>query len=197
MSACPLSIIIPALNEAAILTHTLMRLQDMRERGHEVILVDGGSDDETASMSLALVDQVIDSPRGRARQMNRGASVARGEVLVFLHADTWLPRGADRIMLRALADKELAWGRFDVELSRERWLLPMVAYSMNLRSRLTGIATGDQAMFVHRSLYEQVGGFPDIPLMEDVAMSRCLKRVSPPLCLRETVGVRFVKKFII
>ena len=149
--------------------------------------MDGGSDDGTSAIAEPLVDQVIDARCGRAHQMNQGASRAAGEVFVFLHADTWLPDACDQIIFDALEDKPLGWGRFDVELTHSRWLLRMVAFAMNLRSRLTGIATGDQSIFVERSLFDRVGGFPEIPLMEDVAMSRCLKRISTPVCLRERV----------
>ena len=134
-----------------------------------------------------MVDQVLDAPLGRARQMNTGASAATGDVLVFLHADTWLPEESDDKILTALTGTTTGWGRFDVELSRSRWSLRVVAFAMNLRSRLTGIATGDQCIFVTRSLFERVGGFPDIPLMEDVAMCRALKRLTSPICLRERV----------
>ena len=200
MSFPQLSIIIPALNEAPILIPFLSRLQALRAHGHEVILVDGGSHDETADIAKELVDRVVKAPRGRARQMNCGAGVANGEVLVFLHADTWLPAHADRTLARALQGEWLGWGRFDVELTPQRWLLPLVAFAMNVRSRLTGIATGDQAIFLHRSLFERVGGFPDIPLMEDVAMSARLKRVSAPLCLRDKVKTssrRWVKRGVL
>ena len=187
MSSRRLSIIIPALNESAVLPRTLQRLQSLRARGHEVILVDGRSDDSTGKIAQPLVDRVLDTRCGRAHQMNQGASKAVGEVFVFLHADTWLPDSCDTIIFDALGDKPIGWGRFDVELSQSGWLLRTVAFAMNVRSRLTGIATGDQAIFVHRSLFARVGGFAEIPLMEDVALSRCLKRISAPICLRDRV----------
>ena len=182
-----LSIIIPALDESTVLPRTLQPLQSLRACGHEVILIDGGSSDDTCAIAAPLVDQVLDAPRGRARQMNKGALAATGDVLVFLHADTCLPGECDGKILGALKGRSTGWGRFDVELSRSSWSLRVVAFAMNLRSRLSGIATGDQCIFVTRSLFERVGGFPDIPLMEDVAMSRALKRLTSPVCLRDRV----------
>ncbi len=178
-----LSIIVPALNEATTIVDTLQRLQGMRGRGHEVIVVDGGSTDATAALAAPLADRVLVSPRGRARQMNAGAAEARGELLWFLHADTLAPEAADRAIVGALAAGH-AWGRFDVRLSGRHPLLRTVARLMNLRSCLSGIATGDQGIFVTRTAFEAVGGFPDQPLMEDVALSRILKReIGRPACL--------------
>lgn len=182
-----LSIIVPALNESAGIAEFLHTLQPLRERGVEVILADGGSRDGTASLAAPLVDRVISSPRGRALQMNAGAATAGGDVLLFLHADCVLPADADRLIALALPGSGRRWGRFDVRLSGQARPLRMVEAMMNWRSRLTGICTGDQGMFVERSLFEAIGSFPEIPLMEDVALSRTLKRHSPPLCLPERV----------
>jgi rSAM/selenodomain-associated transferase 2 len=182
-----LSIIIPTLNEAAAIVPTLTGLQALRAAGHEVIVMDGGSTDATCSLAAPFADQLLHSERGRARQMNCGAAAARGEVLVFLHADTLLPEGADRVIRTGLAQTGARWGRFDVHLSGSHPLLRVVETLMNGRSRLTGIATGDQAIFVRRDVFEQAGGFPDIPLMEDIAISRILRRFSRPLCVRERV----------
>lgn len=157
----------------------------MRARGHEVIVVDGGSRDGTAALASDQVDQVLQAPRGRARQMNAGARVASGEMLLFLHADTRLPADADRLILSALAAGEQVWGRFDVRISGTHWLFPMIAGMMNLRSCITGVATGDQALFMKKSAFASVGGFPDIPLMEDIEISRRLKRRRRPVCLRQ------------
>ena len=178
-----LSIVVPVLDEAAIIQGTLRSLQDLRRRGCEVIVVDGGSSDATRSLAAPLADRVIDAPRGRAAQMNAGARAARGDILLFLHADTFLPAGALDEIESGLARTGRAWGRFDVTISGSR-ALALVAAMMNLRSRLTGIATGDQAMFARRAAFEAAGAFPEIPLMEDVALSKALKRLSPPLCLR-------------
>jgi len=178
-----LSIVVPVLDEAAIIQGTLRSLQDLRRRGCEVVVVDGGSSDATRSLAAPLADRVIDAPRGRAAQMNAGARAARGDILLFLHADTFLPAGALDEIESGLARTGRAWGRFDVTISGSR-ALALVAAMMNLRSRLTGIATGDQAMFARRAAFEAAGAFPEIPLMEDVALSKALKRLSPPLCLR-------------
>jgi rSAM/selenodomain-associated transferase 2 len=182
-----LSIIIPTLSEASSIVATLTALSPYRARGAEVIVVDGGSRDGTADLAGACADRVLMAPRGRATQMNAGAAVARGGVLLFLHADTRLPDDADRLIAEGLARSGRAWGRFDVAIEGTSPLLPLVAWSMNMRSRATGIATGDQAMFVKREACHTVGGFPEIALMEDVVMSARLKRESPPLCLRERV----------
>lgn len=182
-----LSIVVPALNEAATIDTALEALARLRARGHEVIVVDGGSTDATVTLAAGKADHVICAPRGRASQMNAGAAVASGDVLVFLHADTRLPDEADRAIARELSRHGGAWGRFDVSIDSRRRLLGLVGWTMNVRSRLTGIATGDQAMFVRRAEFEAVGGFPSLALMEDVAMSRRLKRRSRPRCLADRV----------
>lgn len=178
-----LSIIIPTLNEAAGVACTLESLAPLRARGHEVIVADGGSEDGTRELANPLADCVIAAPRGRARQMNAGAAVATGDALLFLHADTRLPPRADEAVKAALERR--AWGRFDVAIEGYSPLLPVVAFFMNARSRFTGIATGDQAIFVRRAVFP---GFPDIALMEDVAFSKTMKRLSPPACPREAVA---------
>jgi rSAM/selenodomain-associated transferase 2 len=176
-----LSIIVPALDEAAQIAATLEALAPLRAAGHEVIVVDGGSADATAAIAAPLADRVIQAPRGRARQMNAGAAIAAGEGLLFLHADTRLPAHAAELVREALARR--GWGRFDVRIEgRSRWLA-VVAFCMNWRSRLTGIATGDQAMFMRRDVFARAGGFADIPLMEDVALSARLKAISAPACV--------------
>jgi rSAM/selenodomain-associated transferase 2 len=182
-----ISIIIPALNEAAGIGDTLAALQPLRSRGHDVIVVDGGSEDGTPELARPLADRVIAAPRGRASQMNAGAAEARGDVVLFLHADTVLPEDADRIVLEGLATTRLLWGRFDVRIAGRHPLLPVVAWLMNLRSRMTGVATGDQAIFAWREAFLRAGGFPPLPLMEDVALARALGDFSRPLCLAERV----------
>jgi rSAM/selenodomain-associated transferase 2 len=183
----PLSIIVPVLDEAAAIVATLQSLQPARRAGAEVIVVDGGSGDATRALARPLADLVLQAPRGRAVQMNAGAAAAGGDVLMFLHADTLLAADAPAAVAAALADRRHAWGRFDVTIPSPHPLLTVVAMLMNARSRWTGIATGDQAIFVRREAFESVGGFPSIPLMEDVALSRALKRVSPPAALRQRV----------
>jgi rSAM/selenodomain-associated transferase 2 len=177
-----LSIVVPALNEAAGIERCLRALAPMRARGHEVLVADGGSEDGTARLAAQLADRVISAPRGRALQMNAGAAAASGDAVLFLHADTMLPPGADRAVLGALDSR--AWGRFDVAIDSRDPRLAVVGFFINWRSRLTGIATGDQAIFVRRAAFP---GFPPIALMEDVAFSRAMRRVSSPACLRARV----------
>lgn len=182
-----LSIVVPVLDEAEGIDATLASLAPLRARGAELIVVDGGSRDATVARAQPLADRVIEGPRGRARQMNAGAAVARAPTLLFLHADTRLPEDADRLIASALGVASLAWGRFDVAIAGRSRMLPVVATMMNARSRLSGIATGDQAMFMTRAAFEKAGGFPDQPLMEDIELSARLKRLSTPVCLRERV----------
>lgn len=181
-----LSIVIPTLNEASQVVDALAPLQPLRHRGHEVIVVDGGSGDVTAALARSLADQVLSAPRGRASQMNAGAAATRAPVLLFLHADTRLPPLADVLVQQALAGGR-TWGRFDVCIDGRPPMLHIVAALMNLRSRLTGIATGDQAIFATREAFDRVGGFPLQPLMEDLEISRRLKRLGRPACLRARV----------
>jgi rSAM/selenodomain-associated transferase 2 len=183
----PLSIVIPTLNEAGTIADTLAALQPLRGRGCEAIVADGGSADATVELARPLADAVVSSAAGRARQQNAGAAAARGEVLLFLHADTRLPAEADVLVADGLRRTGRGWGRFDVRLSGLHPMLRVIERMMGVRSRLSGVATGDQAIFVLRDRFRDVGGFPDIPLMEDVALSKALKRLGPPLCLRETV----------
>jgi rSAM/selenodomain-associated transferase 2 len=178
-----LSIIIPVLNEAGIIVSALSRLQSLRAAGHEIIVVDGGSNDGTPVLSEPLANRVISSPRGRACQMNAGAKIATGGILLFLHADTLLPKNSYRLILSGLARTGKKWGRFDVSLSGKHFLFPIIAWLMNLRSRITSIATADQAIFIERGFFEAVRGFPEIDLMEDIALSKILKRAGKPLCL--------------
>ncbi len=187
MDAKPfLAIIIPVLNEAPAIRAQLETLQALRGKGAILVLVDGGSNDDTTGQARALVDQIVDSARGRAVQMNAGARSNSAEVLLFLHADTTLPDCAHDRLREAIASGAL-WGRFDVRIDGAHPLLRVVERLMNWRSRLTGIATGDQAIFVRRDLFERLGGFPELPLMEDIALSTTLKRIAAPACLRERV----------
>ncbi|MFN3630037.1 MAG: TIGR04283 family arsenosugar biosynthesis glycosyltransferase [Casimicrobiaceae bacterium] len=181
-----LSIVLPCLDEAATIERTLLALLPLRERGAELIVVDGGSRDDTLARARPWADRLLTAPRGRARQMNAGAHAARGAVLLFLHADTLLPAVADHAVHAAL-DRGALWGRFDVRIEGQWRFLPVVATLMNLRSRLTGIATGDQAIFVRREVFDAVGGYPEQPLMEDIALSARLKRLARPACLHVRV----------
>lgn len=180
-----LSIVIPTLDEAEAIVATLSSLQALRAEGHEVIIVDAGSTDATVALAQALADRVLIGAPGRARQMNAGAAVARGDVLLFLHADTRLPEDAATAIEAAVLSR--IWGRFDVDITGRSRMLRVVAAFMNLRSRLTGIATGDQAIFVSEGAFAAVGGYPEQPLMEDIELSRRLKKLGAPACLRERV----------
>ena len=182
MGAQRLSVVVPALNEASVICAALEALAPLRAGGHEVIVIDGGSSDGTPELARGLCDRVLSTPRGRALQMNAGAAAATGDALVFLHADTRLPPGADGLIFQSL--RLSSWGRFDVRIDARHPLLRIVECAMNLRSRLTGIATGDQAIFVRREVFP---GFPDIELMEDVAFCKAMKRFGPPACRRERV----------
>lgn len=180
-----LSIIIPALNEAAYIHSTLAALQPLRKSGHEIILIDGGSNDNTCELAAPWIDHLQQAPPCRAVQMNAGAVLATGDILLFLHADTYLPPGAGCSVIEALRQPEKAWGRFNVQFTGHAWLLKLVATIMNLRSCLSGIATGDQAIFIKRGLFITLGGYPDIPLMEDIALCKYLRRHSRPVCLKQ------------
>ncbi len=182
-----LSVVMPVLNEAGGITATLQALAPLRAAGHEVIVVDGGSQDSTAALAALHASRVLTSAKGRARQMNAGAAVATGDVLLFLHADTTLPAQADVAVLQALA-RGARWGRFDVSITGGAMLFPLVSALMNLRSRLSGIATGDQAIFVERQLFTELGGYANQPLMEDIELSRRLRAHSRPACLRARVA---------
>jgi rSAM/selenodomain-associated transferase 2 len=182
-----LSIIVPVVDEAAIVEDALARLAPLRSRGCQLIVADGGSRDGSAERAAPYADRVIVARRGRATQMNAGAAVASGDVLLFLHIDSVLPDNADSMILGALDDATCNWGRFDIAIDGRHALLPLIAWFMNRRSRLTGICTGDQSIFVRSETFAAYGGFPPIELMEDIALSRTLKRSSRPVCLRRRV----------
>jgi rSAM/selenodomain-associated transferase 2 len=175
-----LSVIVPVLNESGTLGKSLLYLQPLRGRGAELIVVDGGSTDGSREQAAALADRVLRAARGRSRQMRAGAEVARGRVLWFLHADTCVPESAADLIRSALAGTGEGWGWFDVRLTGRQVPLRCVGWLMNRRARLTRIATGDQGLFLHRTLYDRAGGFPDIPLMEDIALCRRLRRLARP-----------------
>lgn len=181
-----LSVIVPVLDEAPQIVLRLKMLQALRTNGVELVVADGGSSDGTAQLATGLADQVIAAARGRASQMNAGAAASRGRVLLFLHADTTLPDTALQAVSTAIA-RGASWGRFDVRIDGRHPLLRIVEFMMNRRSRLTGIATGDQAIFVRRDVFETAGGYADLPLMEDITLSAVLKRVAPPACLDDAV----------
>lgn len=180
-----ISVIIPVLNEESTIASTVESVKSLGPA--EVIVVDGGSADRTREISERFGATVLSSPRGRARQMNRGAREAKGDIFLFLHADTRLPSSALDDVQSALRDPRFAGGRFDVTLDGNRWILGVIGNLISLRSRLTKVATGDQAIFVRRAVFERIGGFPDIPLMEDIAFSRALKHKGKVACLRSRV----------
>jgi rSAM/selenodomain-associated transferase 2 len=181
-----LSIVMPVLDETEDIEAALSALAPYRRRGAEIVVVDGGSGDDTVTLARPLADRVIMAARGRSLQMNAGAAAAQGDLLLFLHADTRLPENADRLLLDGLTRSGRIWGRFNVRIDGGG-LLRVVAAMMNLRSRATGIATGDQALFVTAATFASVGGFPPIALMEDVALSARLRRIGRPLALRAHV----------
>ena len=180
-----ISIIIPVLNEETNLARLGEHLRTITQP-HEIIIVDGGSRDNTLHIAYQLTDAVLVSSPGRALQMNSGAEIASGEVLLFLHADTFLPDDALAV-IAALSAEENIWGRFDVRLSSRRFVFRLIETLMNLRSCVTSIATGDQAMFIKKNLFQRVGGFPEIALMEDIEISRRLKKIVKPVCLKQKV----------
>ena len=179
------SIIIPVLNEENSIKELLQQLQVCRQQGHEVIVVDGGSHDNTRSVADSLSDKVISSEAGRALQMNNGATQSRHEVLWFLHADTLIPENAIEQIQQALNKSD--WGRFNVKLSGSHILFRIIETMMNVRSCVSGIATGDQGIFVKRKVFGQVNEYSNIPLMEDVDLSRKMKKLSKPVCLKYTL----------
>ncbi len=180
-----ISVVLPVLNEEQSIRGTLQSL--IRLTPYEIIVVDGGSRDRTLEICKEFAVDVMHAERGRARQMNVGARRASGEVLLFLHADTRLPQSALNDIAAALSDSRYLGGRFDVELECAHWMLKIVGTLINCRSRATKVATGDQALFVRREVFDRMGGFPDIPLMEDIAFCRALKRIGGVACLRSRV----------
>ncbi len=180
-----ISVIMPVLNEAAAIADILAAVTVLRP--YEVFVVDGGSTDRTAKIAARFPVQVLASERGRARQMNHGARQATGDVLLFLHADTRLPNSAFADIAAAFDDPRCVGGRFDVELEGEHWMLAVVGRMISYRSRATRIGTGDQAIFARREVFAGLGGYPEIPLMEDIAFCRALKRAGRIACLRSRV----------
>lgn len=180
-----ISVIIPVYNEESCIAETLRGLQQIREEGHEIILVDAGSTDDTCALAEPLVDQVIHSAKSRALQMNNGASRAKGQYFWFLHADTRVSPGAMKTLQQVLNDENFKWSRFDIRLSGKHILFRIIERMVNFRSCVTAIATGDQGICVERNLFFQTGCYPEIPLMEDIALSTRLKNVKRPVCIHE------------
>jgi rSAM/selenodomain-associated transferase 2 len=189
-----ISVIIPTLNEERSLPGTLACLSESTFT--EIIIVDGGSTDGTLSLARDFCAntanaRVMTAPQGRARQMNEGAKASEGDILMFLHADTRLPAQAARIVERALAKPTAVAGRFNVRFDTPSPWGRVVSSFMNYRSRLTSIVTGDQALFVRRQVFELLGGFSEIPLMEDIEFSRRLQQAGRIVALRDTVVTSF------
>ena len=182
-----ISIIVPVLNEFAEIDGCLDNLARWRERGHEVIVVDGGSKDRTAEAIGGRCDILIGARPGRARQMNAGAALARGRLLLFLHVDTRLPVAAEPVLAAIARSTEQCWGRFDIRLNGAHVLFRVIEFMMNWRSRLTAIATGDQAIFVTGRTFHGIGGYADIDLMEDLELSGRLRQIAKPICLTQRV----------
>lgn len=178
-----ISIIIPVLNDADALANLLPRLQYHRQQGHEVLIVDGGSSDASMTVARSQADRILMTGTGRGRQMNLGAENARHEILLFLHADTGFPDDGLSQIQAALADSECHWGHFNVDLDRQGFPYGLIATLMNIRSRLTGVATGDQGIFVRRRVFHDAGCFKAIPLMEDIALSKALRKIAWPRSL--------------
>ncbi len=189
MGTVPLkvSVIIPMLNEEPSLHLMMDHWKTLVQDGAELLVVDGGSTDASVDRVQKAGFKVLSSPRGRAQQMNTGAKSAQGDILLFLHADTIPPPRAVPILTKALQDSERVWGRFDVHIEGRAWMFPVIAFFINLRSRLSGMATGDQGIFVRRAMFEQMAGFPDQPLMEDIEISKRLLQYTKPLCLKARV----------
>lgn len=181
-----LSVIIPVLNEESMIASSLGRLPLSGDREIEVIVVDGGSSDHTVEIAQSMCDQVLVKTHGRALQMNHGARQARGDLLLFLHADSLLPSNFFEILKQSM-EQDCIWGRFDIRLSGEHPLFRIIEFCINVRSRVSGVATGDQGIFVKRSVFEKIGGFPKIEIMEDIALSKKLKRLAWPICVREQI----------
>lgn len=176
------SIIIPVLNEEVVIAALLQQLQTCRSQGNEVIVVDGGSSDNTVLIAAPLADKIIHSAAGRASQMNAAATHASGDILWFVHADTKVPNNAVSLIRQAL--KNNIWGRFNVKLSGPHILFRVIETMMNVRSCVSGIATGDQGIFVRKQSFQQVNGYPSIALMEDIELSKKLKKLSRPVCIK-------------
>jgi rSAM/selenodomain-associated transferase 2 len=183
------SVIIPVLNEESTIQERLIDMQWVRESGHELIVVDGGSADNSLHVAQKYTDLAITSTQGRAAQMNAGANIASGDVLLFLHIDTFFPEDGINNILACIANDQTkeSWGRFDVRLTGNHFMFRIIETMMNWRSRVTGIATGDQAIFITNELFKQIGGYKEMPLMEDIEISRRLKKNSRPHCINKCV----------
>lgn len=182
-----ISFIIPVLNDRDALATLLPQLQRYREKGHEVLIVDGGSNDGSVTAAREQVDRILITGTGRGRQMNLGAENARHGILNFLHADSIVPEEYDACIQAALKNPRHHWGRFDVTLDEPGFIFRIIGFMMNLRSRCSGVATGDQGIFVRKDFFDEAGGFKSIPLMEDIALSKALRKKSWPVCIKTRI----------
>jgi len=182
---CRLSIIVPCLNEAQQIETGFLALQALRQRGHEVIVCDAGSTDSTQQLASPLCDAFLQADKGRALQMNAGAAQASGDVLCFLHADTRSPLNLDTHIFQALQQSRCLWGRFNIELSGRHFAFRLIERLINLRSRVSGVASGDQGIFIYRNVFDRLGGYKAIALMEDIELSKRLKTISKPACIKQ------------
>jgi len=186
MNSNKISIIIPCLNEEKIIRDTLLPLQNLRQRGHEIIIADGGSSDNTINVASNLYDQLATGEKGRALQMNSAAKLSSNDILCFLHADTFAPENLDTLIIDALHKSQKIWGRFNINLCGKHWLFRIIETSINIRSCISGVASGDQGIFVYRNVFNKLNGFKVIPLMEDIELSKRLRKKSHPVCITST-----------
>lgn len=182
--ACRLAIIIPCLNEAQQIENCLLALQALRQRGHEIIVCDAGSTDNTQQLARPLCDRVLQADKGRALQMNAAAAQATGDVLCFLHADTLSPHNIDEHIFHALQQSRRIWGRFNIQLSGQQPAFRLIERMINLRSCISGVASGDQGIFIYRNVFNRLGGYKAIALMEDIELSKRLRKISKPACIK-------------
>lgn len=182
-----LSIIIPVFNESLTIKSTLINLIPLIKEGHELIIIDGGSDDDTVDICNHYTTNVFVSNKGRAAQMNCGAAKASNDMLVFLHADTILPENSAYLITNSFCTSNKEWGHFKARLNGDKFILRIIEFFMNSRSCITGIVTGDQAIFIRKTLFDRINGFKNIPLMEDIEISKSLKKYSKPICIKSSV----------
>lgn len=182
---CKLSIIMPCLNEAQQIETSLQTLQALRSHGHEIIVCDAGSTDNTRQLATPLCDTFLQADKGRALQMNAGAAQASGDVLCFLHADTLSPQHLDEHIFQALQQSHSVWGRFNIRLSGQHPAFRLIERLINLRSCFSGVASGDQGIFIYRSVFNRLGGYKTIALMEDIELSKRLRKISKPACIKQ------------
>ena len=182
-----LSIIVPVLNEAQFLSRQHNLFKSLLREGHEIIIVDGGSEDKSVLIARSVDCETFITKASRGYQLHFGAMKSKNDTLLFMHADTLLPESATALISNVLTRSKKHWGRFDVSFNNSNLIFSIIAWFMNKRSCLTGVVTGDHAIFVNRDIYIRSGGFEDIPIMEDIEISKRLKKFSMPICLHDKV----------